>query len=485
MDAEQGFSTPQPGGTAAGRPQTVSAGLARAIRDWLPQSAVEWVWWPIFAFWAFFPSSRTPVLDIKGLELTLKDALLACTALLTLPWMVLHRNRLRHPFLWTFLPFTALTAYAILTALVVGNYRGLHLAYIIFPAVQAWFAMCLAFTVVSSLPHAKIRGFGQRSAVALLIVTVAYGYVTLFPGTQFRQFERVPSDFGVPRLAGPLGLSTLLPAILLPAISYLLLGIKGVRMGILRALGVGTLAAGIFLGGSRAGVVALASFILILTAKRGGLKRVIATVPLVVLAAVLVFRIAVPTRLMDFSERYRTETYISGLAAWTQNAATLIFGQGYGEMWPWYRDEIWLFKNAARESRWLHFERTPFGRMLAIPASTILLILVETGVVGSFLFGLALGSQLLPALRRPANYSGVAPLLAPGLAASLVIFFFDAVLVKAFPLGAIWWAFFFVMAADLSVQKHEVVKAKPHRRAPFRAPVPSEALAVNHRAGLR
>jgi O-antigen ligase len=435
-----------------GVPHTVAwrADVSAFIERWLPQSFVEWIWWPLFLVWAFLPATRTPVVRIAGVETTLKEALLASSALFTVPWIIRHRIRYARAFRWSYLPFSLLVVFALSSMFLTGNYRHPYAEYIALPAFLAWCAMSLAFALVCSLPPDKIEGLAYRLSTAIAIIALVYIYVTLFPPGDYRRFARVSETFGLTRLAGPLGLSMSLPAVMVPALAYFASESRGRTYSPFALLMTLILTGVILLGGSRAGFLAL--LVVVLSTFLGRLS-VLARVFLgasIVGVTVLVFQLVSAERYLDFQDNIRMETYTTAVRAWTDSAFSLIFGQGYGSIWEhWYLVETELVTR--QEIRPLMFHMTDFGRVVTIPHSTYFQILAELGLLGIGLLAIAIGSQLIPVYRRNMTY-GPGLRLAPGMAASLIVLLFDTILFKTFRLASIWWVFFFIMAADVSMQ---------------------------------
>jgi O-antigen ligase len=437
------------------------------IRRLKPQSLVEWLWWAVFLVWSLLSPSRAPVLLLGTLYIRLTDFLLLVFSFSTLPFLIASRRRYSRAFGWTFLPFTAVCAFAILSAWMGHDARRYDFPYLVFPPVLAWAAMCAGFTVVSSIPENELAGFAERACAAITLVALVYGIVALFPQLGFREEVAADPSFGVLRLAGPLAGPTTLPALFVVGISYLLCGIGKVRESFLAILLSCVLVSAILLSGSRAGLLALLALGILVVVRRVTFRARLALLVSVVIAGVIIFQFALPERLLDFEDNLRLITYQRSLEAWRVNASTIFFGQGYGQLWPWYIHDVHL---ALGESRWYaYFVDTPFGRMLQHAHSTFLGILAELGLLGFCLLALALAAQIVPVVRSAGKFR-TSWLLAPGILASLVVLMFDTLLFKTFTLSAVWWVFFFLTAADHSVFLRQRVRMKNSANASGRLP---------------
>lgn len=423
--------------------------LQKLIRRLMPQSFAEWLWWPVFLFCSFLPVRWTPVVDLGVVKVGSSDLLLACFALMLLPFSFAYRRRYPRAFRWTFVPFSLFVAYALCTAVIFGDYRRYDFGYQVFPAVMAWLAMCGAFTLVSSLNKGKLDDFLFRLSGAVAGVALAYSVAAVFNPLGVRPFVEANPLMGIPRVSGPLGAATDLPGVFVIAASYFLCAMT---RGAQAATGIALsciLTVAVLLCGSRAGLIALALLALWIVWRGASFKSKVAVVLVIIASAIVFLRFAMPDRYLSFEETYRMHTYETGLRAWTLNAATVVFGHGYGQLWPWYMHDIYL---QLGEDRWYQaFVRTPFGMTAYHPHSLYINILAETGLAGTIVFGLALGAQLLPVLRARARATRASVLL-PGLLASLAIPVFSTLLLKSFCLSATWWMFFFIMTAYYSVE---------------------------------
>jgi len=455
----------------------VAAALARTIAALLPDSPVEWLWWLIFPFWAFFPTTRAGFVNLGAMYVNLKDITLACLALASLPWVFVYWRRQRRAFHWTFLPFTGFVIYAVATALITADRRAYDFPYIMSPPFHAWSAMALGFALVCSLPPDKLPAFANRLVVAVSALAFVYVAILLFPPTWIRAYTTVDPMFGMKRLGGPLGGPTLVPAVFLVSLSFVVFGVQQVIKSPLGIIAASVLSAGILFSGSRAAFFALLVFLILTLFREVRLGRKVVMLAALAAASVFVFQYASPARFLDLSDTYRSESYLSSVRAWTANLRAFVFGHGLGQMWPWNLYDAG-FGGGAGYGKLLS---TQFGRVLYHPHSTLLYVLVETGLVGIALFGASVALPLWRAYRdRPG--SSLPGRLAPGLLASLVIFTFDTMLLRAFELAAVWWVFLFLVSADYP---SESGTARESESQSWLSPVPTVRPASLRARGCR
>jgi hypothetical protein len=431
--------------------------LARTLESWIPQSIVEWAWWPVFAVCAFLPLSRTPVFRLGGMYITLTDFLLLLLALTFLPLALILRKRSRRAFRWAFLPFTALATYSLMTAFFWGDPPRYDFVYQIYPIVEAWVAMCVGFTLVVSLPRDGVPEFVRRLSYALAFVACVYIIVALFPPAGVREHVRIDPAFGIPRLSGPLGVPTDLPGIFVVAISYYVVGIRKIHQGLVRGALASLLVAAVLLCGSRAGGIALILLAATILIRRLSFKSKLVVIVASAVGAVVVFQFALPERYVTFEDSLRLKSYETAFVAWTDSWRALVFGHGYGQIWPWYAHDVHMLLG---EDRYYHFLiNTRFGVSVFNPHSVYLNLLAETGLLGFGLFAATVGSQVMPVLRWGTPHT-LASRLMPGLLASLVTPAFSAMLLKYFALSTCWWMFFFAMVTDYSLHGQAVRRNK-------------------------
>lgn len=373
---------------------------------------------------------RRPV-QLGPVTPTLESLLLTLIAVVTAPWWWTRwrtLGRLGGTLVGCFL---ALVAYSLVTVATHAEPRielsgGMDVA-------RAWVVIPLLTSAVTTLsalglvlaaePHLRPRILA--SAGAALVVA---------------GFAVWPREVGVhlsPRLATAMGGSATVHVVfLLVAAMGLGIALAGRRLvgGALCLGGVLALVATM----SRGGLLALVAWGVLLAVGWGLRSRrdALRLWPLgLLLAAVVVADLFIPelNRALSFADPKRSENLQSSMHLWLHDAPTAIFGTGAGQVWPWYLLEAGVVP--VPESGML---ATAAGPVLQSPHSTLLSIVVETGVVGSVLALACVAILVLLLFRTRPD-----PLRFPvacAVVASLVAFLFDSYLLRNFGVSLWWWA---------------------------------------------
>jgi O-antigen ligase len=200
--------------------------------------------------------------------------------------------------------------------------------------------------------------------------------------------------------------------------------------------------------GSRTGYALFGLFAISCIWMVKGRQRIFAIIILAAVAslgAIVIFTKAKTDRLQVKTKDGRTmmhEAVVNILEE--RKAGELIAGSGLGSLWPWYLTEaeggdLYMTKRYIRH--------TPYGILLYHPHSTVLVLLVELGLVG-LLFLIVFAAGLLRALKR-AMVTGENAMLAWGLLISSISIEFDLFLVRKPTRDIIWWILAFGLFALL------------------------------------
>lgn len=193
------------------------------------------------------------------------------------------------------------------------------------------------------------------------------------------------------------------------------------------------------LSGSRAGMISLVAFVVLLAGGHLLRKARARHLPLrawglVGLGAVLLgaaVALVFGQRSYDPLGGGRLETWSTGLGAATASAGTIVFGTGFGTLWPWHAFEQGSFQADAGPVKAM-----PHGETLAHAHSLYVAVAAELGVLGLILLAPVLVAVVWSFLSAT---SPLGRLLGAALVATLAGFAFDTYLIKNFPVSLIWW----------------------------------------------
>ena len=287
----------------------------------------------------------------------------------------------------------------------------------------------LAAVVVVLLVQARRRAWVMWWAAWVLLVTSLLGW------------PRAMAAHDSPRLASGMGGSAVLHVVFLLVLGLFLgAAAQGLRRwwslaGAAVALGC------VLLTGSRAGLVTLAVFAVLVLVWVGGrvsLKwSLLALAALVAVGAVLVAVTPFLRRLLNGGDQLRQENLATGWRLFISDWTHTVFGVGSGKLWPWYAYDARLLRPPYRGR-----VQTVEGIVQTNPHSVPLAVGVELGLVGLVLLAVivvVLVVSLIRARRAAAGLGGVADGLRLAVVASLAAFAFDHYLFKNFGISFWWW----------------------------------------------
>ena len=216
--------------------------------------------------------------------------------------------------------------------------------------------------------------------------------------------------------------------------------------------------------GARAGLVSLGVFLLLMALpplinsvrRRPARLPFIAATTLVALAAfLLTARHVLGNRGADVTGGGRVETWSYGLHQVFSSLPTLVFGTGYGVLWPWF-----AFETRALPQPGAHgTKQMPFGLTLSHAHNLYVAVFAELGLIGLGLLLITLGTTCWAWWRARGV---VERTMAAGLVSTLPSFFFDTYLIKNFPVSFIWWAVFAALLTMLDKRNRQ--QREEHRR---------------------
>lgn len=201
--------------------------------------------------------------------------------------------------------------------------------------------------------------------------------------------------------------------------------------------------AGLIVTGSRAALLMLAAWLVILAAGRirsfAQVKRLWPMWLGIAVLGGLVATVPALGRLVSFADVKRAQNLESSLTLWTSQGSNIVWGVGSGQVWPWY-----AFESGAIAVPGAGMVPSPAGEVLLSPHSTVLALVVELGGVGAVLGAgcvVALIGLLIVSRGQPGRF-----LVSAALVATLVASLFDTYWLKNFEISMLWW----MMAALVS-----------------------------------
>lgn len=146
--------------------------------------------------------------------------------------------------------------------------------------------------------------------------------------------------------------------------------------------------------------------------------------------------------------------------AWTESPASLIFGRGSGELWPWLSFEhgsVPLIKDT-------YLQSTEWGELLYHPHSVFLGVAAELGLVGLALLALVL-TELVSRCIGVIREGGELSLPAFALLLSIPAFAVEYYLFRGFPTALLWWA----VAWSMPARARSMIGVRWRRPLPLRS----------------
>ena len=347
------------------------------------------------------------------------------------------------------------------------------LSYLVNPLIAAGLACLLAVLAVNLVSPAQLFEILWWFAFA--------GAVTTPMGVWWNASNAELYDRWATRLAGAAVLHTALLLGLALCVAAVLMGHRRV----LSALSAAAYVIWIMATGARTGIITLALFIalFILPSIIDMARRRPNRLPLIIsgaVAGVAVFT-AVAWHVMEqrgfkFTGAGRFETWAYGIEQALGSLPTLVFGVGYGVLWPWYAFETRSLPQAGAHGS----KQMPEGITLSHAHNTYVAVLSEQGLIGLTLL-LVLAGVVCWSWWRARGV--IERAIASGLVATLVGFAFDTYLTKNFPVSFIWWS---ALASLLVMMKHRRIREResvqPMKLAAVgTVDVPSRVLTLGHR----
>lgn len=200
--------------------------------------------------------------------------------------------------------------------------------------------------------------------------------------------------------------------------------------------------------GARAGLISLGVFLLLMVIPPlvNSVRRHPARLPFIAVATIATLtaflfatRYVLGNRGVDITGGGRVETWSYGLHQAFSSLPNLVFGTGYGVLWPWFAFDARVLPQPGAHGT----KQMPSGITLSHAHNLYVAVLSEQGLIGLGLLLATLGTTCWAWWRARGV---VERTMASGLVATLPSFFFDTYLIKNFPVSFVWWV---VLAALL------------------------------------
>lgn len=404
----------------------------------------ELPFWVLFLVSAFVPATLVPRQEWFGIPMKLTDVFTVLGACLySCGFLGRLLRRQTSPVAGSLLVATVLLGIYGFGRLVSGPLELEDQLAMGFALALALSAPLQAAGILAVFNFEERRQFLNRFVFVLACVSVVYTSESILGlGLRSEASVNLNSDFGIQRVRGPLFGSSTGYFLLLPALGWAVQSFFDplVRRSFSIFTTVALLAA--YLGlGSRAGLILLVVYVALLPFFLRQLKSSATTAILLLVTCLasgaLIYTQADTQRLTQLEDTHRRLTHEMALnLAQSESLPSLMAGQGYGSIWPWYRRDTLRADYVAIGDNTIS---TGFGPSLYHSHSTILELLVEFGLPGlGWLAFLGVSICSLP-LRGSASASS--RIFALALAVSLLSLGFDLFLFKEVRVNAVWWLF--------------------------------------------
>lgn len=399
--------------------------------------------WAALLVWSFLPTTCTPWIELLGLSINVRTALLIGIASFYLARIVLSQgtyvlrtsSRSAVRLAWL---LVCMVSYAAIST-TWANLHPLDLAAMRYTLVATAGAFLLAYCVLIRQPAQRVEVILQILTLFLAFVSSIYAAESFF-SMGLRSYTAF-GEFGIQRVRGPLFGPSSGHFILLPALAFALQQAELRRQKrLFWLLSAFAICVALLGSGSRAAFLGLGLFVLATVIGQPSWRRKLRTIGF---CAVFFAIVCVPlltkvnlTRLRSFSDSLRTENALTvyGLML-SRSPVQLAMGTGYGAVWPWYIPDT----EGARATGQFTIS-TQHGLLLYQPHSTPLQLAVELGLVGG-VFWVGLGWSLINIYMRSRRRGNL--MLSSSLIAVYITMAADLAILRLWELSAIWWLYMF------------------------------------------
>jgi hypothetical protein len=404
----------------------------------------ELPFWLIFGFGALVPATLVSREEWFGVPMKVSDMLTILGAsFYGCSWLVQIIIRRRWGGAKNLILSTLLLLAYGAVRLSMGSLEGEDQLAMGFALLLALAAPIQAAGIFSLYNPVQAMAFVNRLVLFLACVSLLYTAESVLGlGLRSEAAANLVSDFGIQRVRGPLFGASTGYFLLLPAIGWSMKSFLDPACSRAFATFCTISLLGAFLGmGSRAGLILLVVFISGLVLLLRYLKRSEGTALLLALACLgvgfLVYAQADTQRLTQFEDTHRRLTHETAAnIIEAEPLQTLIAGQGYGTIWPWYRRDTLRTDSVANGDNTIS---TGFGHSLYHSHSTLLELVIEFGIAG--ICWLVYTGFQIGKLPFEAESSTTLRIFTLSLLVSLLSFGFDLFLFKEVRVNAVWWLF--------------------------------------------
>lgn len=296
---------------------------------------------------------------------------------------------------------------------------------LIVPLAEALLAVVVAGMLVVLIGRSRLQMALWETFLVLAVVT---------PADLVREYTTEPPVGW--RIATRFGGAAIYHTVLLLGVGVMVDAIRRRYRVVLSWLSAASMVGCLIASGSRAGFIDLGLFcvaLLIWGRPRGVEVRRRHLVKVIVGSVVAGAAVLWLGRLrgVGLVDRDRSQTWGLAWRALTESPMTMLFGRGYGVMWPWFANESGMVPGAYHGMR-----DTQFGTSLPHAHNTLVQIGAELGVLGVVLFLTSVVVIVVASLRAVGGPHGATSL---ALLATFPGLLLDTYLVKNFPTSLLWW----------------------------------------------
>lgn len=368
-----------------------------------------------------------PNTELFGIPISLRELIIPVSSFVLLPVLLTKRENNKSAF-FVFVCFLFIAMWALFSMTWSDVFLKEDQYFVLLMTISTIFLAYIASNMTFRV-NIKWENVVTRLALFLTFIFFVYGVNNLL-GTD------TTNTLGINRLKGYLGGAAVIHIIMLPVIAVHLANIRNKR----NPHGISTIALiltvfSVFLTGSRAGVATMILMFLIIALRKLSLKKIIILISSSAIGYLILNSFMDLSRFTNFSDPARSATNENGMSIVFQDLQSFLFGQGFGDVWSWYRAEMLGY---------IHFGNNFDGYTLFHPHSLFLQIFVELGFVSliPFLFILGVIIRKFFSLSKMSSTLQIYLLIA--IVCTLPSTFTDLYIFRNWESSFIWLTFLFI-----------------------------------------